>query len=110
MVARLKRIEHWRLAVRTIWRGPRTALAGLTGHDLANHHPVEQMAQGGEAQCRGRRGSRLLRREEFKEAIGGARAVGGERAGVRSVKGRVDSWAHQLVPVDRMTCVLQLFS
>jgi hypothetical protein len=40
MVARLKRIEHWRLAARTIWRGPRTALAGLTGHDLANH-PIQ---------------------------------------------------------------------
>jgi hypothetical protein len=29
-------------------------------HYLADHHPVKQMAQGGQAQFRGRRGSRLL--------------------------------------------------
>jgi hypothetical protein len=106
---------------RTIWRGRR-----IDRHDLADHHPVEQMAQGGEAQFCGRRGARLLqlldvagdvdalnrceprhaarrqpveefdRRarvgaarvriakiggEEFKEAIGGARAGVGDEGG-----------------------------
>jgi hypothetical protein len=45
---------------RTTWRGPRTAAAGLVGSDLADHHPIEQVAQGGQAQLRRRRGSLAL--------------------------------------------------
>ena len=33
---------------------------GIGRHDLADHHPVEQLPQGGETQLRGRRGARLL--------------------------------------------------
>jgi hypothetical protein len=39
---------------------PAHGARGIDRHDLANHHPIEQMTQGGEAQLRGRRGARLL--------------------------------------------------
>ncbi len=114
-----------------MWRGPRTAAAGLV--DLPDDHPIEQVSQRGQAQLRRRRGSRALqlldvgrdmhaldrrelrdalrrkpieefrrrarvgaarvrvpdlRGEEFEEAIGGARAVGGdERRGARGNDG-----------------------
>ncbi len=60
-LARLGRIEHRRLASPHDMARAAHGAGGIDRHDLADHHPVEQMPQGGEAQLRGRRGSRLLR-------------------------------------------------
>ena len=46
---------------RTIWRGPRTALAGLIGMIWPITIQSNKLPQGGEAQFRGRRGARLLK-------------------------------------------------
>jgi hypothetical protein len=59
-LARLGRIEHGRLAAPHDMARPADGGRRIDRHDLAYHHAVEQMAQGGEAQFRGRRGSRFL--------------------------------------------------
>ena len=59
-LARLGRIEHRRLAAPHDMARPAHGGGRIGRHDLADHHPVEQMPQGGEAQFRGRRGARLL--------------------------------------------------
>jgi hypothetical protein len=56
---RLSRIEHGRLAAPHDMARPAHGGAGIDRHDLADHHPIEQMPQGREAQLRGRRGARL---------------------------------------------------
>jgi hypothetical protein len=133
----LGRIEHRRLAAPHDMTRPAHGGRRIDQHDLADHHPVEQMAQGGEAQFRGRSGTRLLQLldiggdmhaldcrdlrhaasrepveefqsrarigaarvrvanvggEEFKEAIGGARAGGADKGG--SAVGDKDELVH----------------
>jgi hypothetical protein len=57
---RLSRIEHRRLVAPHDMARAAHGAGGIDRHDLADHHPVEQMTQNGEAQLRGWRGSRLL--------------------------------------------------
>ena len=59
-LARLGGIEHRRLAAPHDVARPAHGGGGIGRHDLAYHHPIEQVAQRGEAQLRGRRGSRAL--------------------------------------------------
>ena len=137
------RIEHRRLAAPHDMARPAHGAGGIGRHDLADHHPIEQMPQGGEAQLRGRRGARLLqlldiggdmhaldRRElrhaarlkpveefhgrarigaarvrvadvggeEFKEAIGGALAGGGDEGGGAVGEGDELVHAHAWLP------------
>jgi len=57
---RLGRIEHRRLAAPHDVARPAHGGGGISRHDLACHHPIEQMFQRGQAQLRGRRGSRAV--------------------------------------------------
>ena len=56
--ARLRRIEHGRLAALHAVRGPADGRGRVHRHDLARHKPVEQMADRGEALFDRRRRSR----------------------------------------------------
>ena len=57
---RLGRIEHRRLAAPHDMARPAHGGGRIGRHDLADHHPIEQMLQRRQAQFRGRRGARLL--------------------------------------------------
>ena len=59
-LARLGRVEHRRLAAPHDVARPAHGGGRVGRHDLADHHPIEQVAQRGQAQLRGRRGSRAL--------------------------------------------------
>ena len=54
--ARLGRIEHWRLPARHDVPGPAHRAGRVDRHDLADHEPIEQMAQRREPLLDGRRG------------------------------------------------------
>ena len=59
-LARLGRVEHGRLAAPHDVARPAHGGGRIGRHDLAYHHPIEQVTQRGQAQLRGRRGSRTL--------------------------------------------------
>ena len=58
---RLGWIEHRRLAAPHDMARPAHGGGRVGRHDLADHHPIEQMPQRRQAQLRGRRGTRLVK-------------------------------------------------